>query len=98
MKVLPSLLMMFVLAASPDVLLSQRKTEAPSSSTSAQAPHPKQTSAPAQPQNQPASLENSLEAAEPLPRRNIVRWNEYQGPHFTIRVGGGFLYDFAAFA
>ena len=38
-----------------------------------------------------------MEAAEPLPR-NLVRWNEYQGPHFTIRVGAGFLYDFAAFA
>jgi phosphate-selective porin OprO/OprP len=98
MKVLPSLLMMFVLAATPDVLLSQGQTEAPSSSPSARASAPQQTSTPAQTQGQPASLENSLEAAEPLPRRNIVRWNEYHGPHFTIRVGGGFLYDFAAFA
>ncbi len=33
-----------------------------------------------------------------MPRRDLVHWNEYQGPHFTIRVGGGFLYDFSAFA
>jgi phosphate-selective porin OprO and OprP len=46
----------------------------------------------------PPSIENTAEAAEPLPRRDLVHWNEYHGPHFTIRVGGGFLYDFAAFA
>ena len=22
-----------------------------------------------------------------------MTWNEYEGPFFTIRVGGGFLYD-----
>ena len=27
-----------------------------------------------------------------------MHWNEYQGPHFTIRAGAGFLVDFAAFA
>jgi phosphate-selective porin OprO/OprP len=27
-----------------------------------------------------------------------VHWNEYQGPHFTIRAGAGFLVDYAAFA
>jgi phosphate-selective porin OprO/OprP len=27
-----------------------------------------------------------------------VHWNEYEGPHFTIRVGAGFLYEFGAFA
>jgi phosphate-selective porin OprO/OprP len=37
------------------------------------------------------------EAATEEPRRKLVRWNEYQGPYFTIRFGGGVLYDFAAF-
>ena len=32
------------------------------------------------------------------PRRQLVNWNEYEGPFFTIRVGGGLLYDYAAFS
>ena len=32
------------------------------------------------------------------PRRRLVKWNEYEGPYFTIRVGGGFLYEGAWFA
>jgi|SRR6185437_4741084 len=44
------------------------------------------------------NLENTIEAAEPLPRRDLVHWNQYEGPHFTIRVGAAFLFDFAAFA
>ena len=46
----------------------------------------------------PHNLENTIQAAEPLPQRNFVHWNEYEGPHFTIRAGFGFLADFAAFA
>ena len=83
-----------------------------SEQTSAQNPAPAQTPAPqpapaqtttpqptqAQTQGPPPNIENTAEAAEPLPRRDLVHWNEYQGPHFTIRVGAGFLYDFAAFA
>jgi phosphate-selective porin OprO and OprP len=30
--------------------------------------------------------------------RKFVRWNEYQGPYFTVRAGVGFLYEYAAFA
>lgn len=32
------------------------------------------------------------------PARRLVKWNEYDGPLLTLRVGGGFLYDYAAFA
>ena len=27
-----------------------------------------------------------------------MNWNEYDGPLFSIRMGGGFLYDYAAYA
>jgi phosphate-selective porin OprO/OprP len=37
------------------------------------------------------------EAVEP-PRRQMVKWNEYEGPYFTIRVGGGFLFEGAGYA
>jgi phosphate-selective porin OprO/OprP len=29
------------------------------------------------------------------PKRRLVSWNEYEGPYFTLRVGGGLLYDYA---
>jgi phosphate-selective porin OprO/OprP len=32
------------------------------------------------------------------PVRRLVSWNSYEGPFFTIRVGGGLLYDYATFA
>ncbi len=37
------------------------------------------------------------DAVEPR-RRKMVKWNEYEGPHFTIRVGGGVLYEGATYA
>ena len=32
------------------------------------------------------------------PRRRMTKWNEYDGPITTLRLGGGFLVDFADFA
>lgn len=32
------------------------------------------------------------------PVRRLVRWNEYEGRFFTIRMGGGFLYEYAGFS
>ena len=29
--------------------------------------------------------------------RRLVKWNEYEGPAFTIRVGGGYLHDYVSF-
>jgi phosphate-selective porin OprO/OprP len=46
-------------------------------------------------------LDDQLDAAEAdgiEPRRKLVAWNHYEGPYFTLRVGAGFLYDFAAYA
>src|SRR5262245_4447820 len=47
------------------------------------------------------SITDTIDAAETDgegPGPKVVKWNEYQGPHFTVRVGGGFLYDFAAYS
>jgi phosphate-selective porin OprO and OprP len=114
MNALLLLLVVFVLAVTPVGSLAQEATEAPSKPASeeiqntppptppAQTPAPAQTQTPnptpAQTQGPAPTIENSAEAVEPMPRRDLVHWNEYQGPHFTIRVGGGFLYDFSAFA
>ncbi len=35
--------------------------------------------------------------AEP-PRRRLVKWNEYDGPLFSLRVGAGFLVDYATYS
>ena len=45
--------------------------------------------------------ETGVSAVEPEaepPRRSLVKWNEYEGPLFTLRVGAGFLLDYAAYA
>jgi phosphate-selective porin OprO/OprP len=44
---------------------------------------------------------DTIEAGESAleePKRKLVRWNEYEGPRFTIRMGAGLLYDFAAYS
>jgi phosphate-selective porin OprO/OprP len=49
----------------------------------------------------PPTLDDTMEAGESeaveSPRRQMVKWNEYEGPYFTIRAGGGFLVEGAAF-
>ena len=56
------------------------------------------------PANSPAPAEapvNSTmvagESEADEPARQFVRWNEYEGPISTLRFGGGFLYDYAAY-
>lgn len=46
------------------------------------------------------TLEDTIDAMEDdaLPRRRLVRWNEYEGPYFTVKFGAGILVDHAAFA
>jgi phosphate-selective porin OprO and OprP len=49
----------------------------------------------------PPPIDDTIEAGEAdavEPARRLVRWNEYEGPFFTIRFGGGFLYEFAGYA
>jgi len=48
-----------------------------------------------------ASFDNQIDAAEADgkgPQRQLVSWNHYEGAYVTLRVGAGFLYDFAAYA
>ena len=48
------------------------------------------------PPEKPPTLDDSIEAGEALakdPRRRLVKWNQYEGPYFTLRVGGGLLYE-----
>ena len=48
-----------------------------------------------------ASFDDQLGAAGAdgiEPRHQLVAWNHYEGPYFTVRVGAGFGYDFSAYA
>jgi phosphate-selective porin OprO and OprP len=48
-----------------------------------------------------SNLDDTLDAGEAgaeEPARRLVHWNEFDGKYFSIRVGGGFLYEFDAFA
>jgi len=50
---------------------------------------------------QPAPIDDTIEAGEAdavEPARRLVRWNEYEGPFFTIRMGAGVLYEWADYA
>lgn len=55
------------------------------------APEPEQT----------PNLDTTLEAGEAggeEPVRRLINFNEFDGKYLTLRVGGGFLYEFGAFA
>lgn len=56
---------------------------------------------PARGQDQP-TLDDTIEAGEADAveprRRKMVRWNEYEGPYFTIRAGGGVLFEGATYS
>lgn len=62
------------------------------------APQNPQGATPTAPTN--PTLENSVDAgiSQEAPRRQLVRWNEYRGPYFTIRFGAGLLVDVAAYS
>jgi phosphate-selective porin OprO/OprP len=50
---------------------------------------------------QPSTIDETIEAGEAEveePARRLVSWNEFEGKFFTIRVGGGFLVDYAAYS
>ena len=59
-----------------------------------------QSSAP-QSASEPSALDDTMEAGEAeaeVPRRRLTNFNEYEGPIGTIRVGFGFLTDYAAYS
>lgn len=41
---------------------------------------------------------DAAEADGDAPRRELVEWNKYEGPFFTMRVGAGFLVDYVAYS
>jgi len=92
-SVLPSVIaMLFVVP-----LFAQDQQAPASSSPAATAPQqipPNTTAAP-----QSSTLDDNLTAGEAEePERTFVKWNHYDGKYFSIRVGGGFLYEYDAFA
>ena len=54
------------------------------------------------PGTKPATLDDTPPEAgdEELgaPARRLIRFNEFEGEHATLRVGGGFLYEYAAYS
>src|SRR5215470_16057410 len=63
-------------------------------------PSPTPAPQPSPTPNPNATLETILDAGDSPdePRRQLVHWNEYAGPHFTIRAGGGLLLEAAGFS
>jgi len=101
MKVLWLLSAMIALAVTPVGSPAQEPAVASSNPPSEGAQNTTQASPPptrAQTQGPPSNLDNTIEATELLARRELVHWNEYHGPYFTIRAGAGLLLDYAAFA
>jgi phosphate-selective porin OprO/OprP len=67
----------------------------------ARAAHGQAAQAAGAPTPDATGTDDTIEAGEAnaeTPRRRLIRWNEYEGPFFTIRLGGGLLYDFADFS
>jgi phosphate-selective porin OprO and OprP len=113
-EVLVRLISLFAFFAVAGVLHAQdsagEATQAASTSQATPTPTPgiaqetqqaSPTPTPAANQQPPrANLENTIAAGDSPdePVRNLVHWNEYHGPYFTMRAGGGLLLETAAFA
>lgn len=92
------LAIVFLIFAEGEVSAQQKDTQ--SSNPSASAPQSSPTPAsPDTPPDSPKTLEDTISASEDdePPSRKLIRWNEYQGPHFTLQFGGGILFDSGAF-
>lgn len=53
------------------------------------------------PAEQPSAIDDTIQAGEAdaeSPARQLVKWNEYQGPLGSIRIGTGYLLDYATYA
>ena len=67
----------------------------------AQAPPASAQQPAANPTDQQPPIDEEIDAAEsdnPKFKRKLIRWNEFDGPFLTLRVGGGYLYDYVSFA
>ena len=61
-------------------------------------PHPAHAQSQEPAADEPSASVNSDEANPDEPTRRMIAWNEYEGRWFTARLGGGFLYDTAAYS
>jgi len=74
------------------------------SAAAAQQPQPSGQQTGSQPppaQPRPETLDDTMEAGNEelaTPKRELVAWNHYDGDLFHIRLGGGFLYEGAAYS
>jgi phosphate-selective porin OprO/OprP len=56
--------------------------------------------APQSSSSSPTTLDDTIEAGDDeiaTPARQLVAWNEFEGPLATFRLGGGLLYEWAAY-
>ena len=108
MRRLLQLIASISLLVAPGTLCAQEEAVAPQSGVEPTKDAPQPGGPPAPDQNQtttPTSanpnLVNTEEAGESdnivIPRK-MARWNEYEGPHFTMRAGVGILYEFAGYS
>ena len=76
---------------------SGSQSPTPSASTPQSSPTPTGQDLPP---DSPKTLEDTIDASEDdgPPSRKFIRWNEYQGPNFTLQFGAGILYDYGASA
>src|SRR5690349_21057734 len=68
--------------------------------TTSQQPSPAPASGSQQSQ-QPSTLDDELAAGDednPNPVRQLVKWNHFEGKYLILKVGGGFLYEYDAYA
>jgi phosphate-selective porin OprO/OprP len=67
----------------------------------ADAPEPADPVQTAEPPSAPPPIDETITAGEAEnepPARRLVKWNEYDGPLFSVRVGGGYLYEYATYS
>ena len=94
------LLLLAIISLAEGIASGQEKTAPPPDRAAANAEATLAQNSQDVSQEPPQTLENTIEAeqsSEP-PRRRLVRWNEYQGPYFTVRAGAGLLLEVAGFA
>ena len=93
------LAMLSLISAEGEVRAQQKDTQTSIPPASA----PQSSPTPASKETPPDSsktLEDTITASEddePLSRK-LIRWNEYQGPYFTLQFGAGVLFDYGAFS
>src|SRR5437879_4247326 len=108
MRPLFQLVALITLVVVPGRLCAQQEAVTPQSGIEPTKDAPQTGGPPAPDQNQSTtptsanpSLVNTEEAGESdnivIPRK-MAHWNEYEGPHFTMRAGVGLLYEFAGYS